>query len=87
MKTLIKYKLKSLFLIVFLYIPTLIYGVEVCKIPSGCQIDEKGICIDCVEQEFEEDKLERKIEEVKWTPSQGQFFSWVKVYFSLFFIV
>ncbi len=24
---------------------------------------------------------------LKWTPSQGQFFSWVKVYFSLFFIV
>ena len=25
--------------------------------------------------------------QLKWTPSQGQFFSWVKVYFSLFFIV
>ena len=24
---------------------------------------------------------------MKWTPSQGQFLSWVKVYFSLFFIV
>ena len=65
METLKKYKLKSLFLIVCLSIPTLIFGVEVCKIPSGCQIDEKGICIDCVEQEFEEeteeDKSERKI--------------------------
>ena len=24
---------------------------------------------------------------LKWTPSQGQFFSWIKVYFCLFFIV
>ena len=61
MKTLIKYKLKSLFLIVFLSIPTLIFGVEVCKIPSGCQIDEKGICIDCIEQEFEEETEEEKL--------------------------
>ena len=77
MKTLIKYKLKSLFLIVCLSIPTLIFGVEVCKIPSGCQIDEKGICIDCVEQEFEEeteeDKLERKIEEEKVQEERNQF--------------
>ena len=77
MKTLIKYKLKSLFLIVCLSIPTLIFGVEVCKIPSGCQIDEKGICIDCVEQEFEEeteeDKLERKIEEEKEQEERDQF--------------
>ena len=77
MKTLIKYKLKSLFLIVCLSIPTLIFGVEVCKIPSGCQIDEKGICIDCVEQEFEEeteeDKLERKIEVEKEQEKRDQF--------------
>jgi len=77
LKTLIKYKLKSLFLIVCLSIPTLIFGVEVCKIPSGCQIDEKGICIDCVEQEFEEeteeDKLERKIEEEKEQEERDQF--------------
>ena len=62
MKTLIKYKLISLFLIACLSIPTLIFGVEVCKIPSGCQIDEKGICIDCVEQEFEEETEEDKLE-------------------------
>ena len=65
MKPLINYKLNSLFLTVCLSVPTLILGVEVCKIPSRCQIDEKGICIDCVEQEFEEeteeDKSERKI--------------------------
>ena len=60
MRTLIKYKLKCLFVIVCLSIPTLIHGVEVCKIPSGCQIDEKGVCIDCVEVESEEEKLRKK---------------------------
>ena len=77
MKTLIKYKLKSLFLIVCLSIPTLILGVEVCKVTSGCQIDEKGICIDCIEQEFEEeteeDRLERKIDVEKEQEKKDQF--------------
>ncbi len=77
MKTLIKYIQKFLFLIICLPIPTLIFGVEVCKIPSGCQVDEKGICIDCVEQEFEEEteeeKLERKIEEEKEQEKRDQF--------------
>jgi len=86
LKTLIKYKLKSLFLIVCLSIPTLIFGVEVCKIPSGCQIDEKGICIDCVEQEFEEEteeeKLERKIEEEKEQEERDQF--WKNLSFEIF---
>ena len=86
MKTLIKYKLKSLFLIVCLSIPTLIFGVEVCKIPSGCQIDEKGICIDCVEQEFEEEteeeKLERKIEKEKEQEERDQF--WKNLSFEFF---
>ncbi len=63
MKRLIKYKLKSLFLIVCLSIPTLNFGVEVCKIPSGCQIDEKGICIDCIEVESEEETLEKQSKE------------------------
>ena len=59
LKTLIKYKLKSLFLIIYLSIPALILGVDVCKIPSGCKIDEKEICIDCVKQEFEEEAEEK----------------------------
>ena len=41
--------------------PTIVSGVEVCLIPSGCQIDEKGLCIDCVEQEFEEETEEEKL--------------------------
>ena len=65
----IKYSLKSLFLIICLSIPSLIYGVEVCKIPSGCPIDDKGFCESCIEQEFEEEteeeKLEKKIEKEK----------------------
>ena len=77
MKPLIKYKLKSLSLIVCLSIPTLILGVEICKVPSECQIDEKGICIDWIEQEFEEeteeDKLERKIEVEKEQKKRDQF--------------
>jgi len=74
---LIKYSLKSLFLIICLSIPSLIFGVEVCKIPSGCQIDDKGICIDCIEQEFEEEteeeKLEREIEEQKEEEERERF--------------
>jgi len=60
-------KLKCLHFLIFLIVPTTLSGVEVCLIPSGCQIDEKGLCIDCVEQEFdeesEEEKSEREIEE------------------------
>jgi len=61
--------LKSLFLIICISLPSLLYGVEVCKIPSGCQIDDKGFCVGCIEQEFEEETeeeiLEKKIEEEK----------------------
>ena len=73
MKRLIKYKLKSLLLIVCLSIPTLIFGVEVCKIPSGCQIDEKGVCIDCIEEESEEDILEKQSKEEEEKHERDQF--------------
>ena len=54
-------------------IPTLIFGVEVCKIPSGCQIDEKGVCIDCVEVESEEEKLEKQSKEEELHQERDQF--------------
>ena len=73
MKRLIKYKLESLLLIVCLSIPTLIFGVEVCKIPSGCQIDEKGVCIDCIEEESEEDILEKQSKEEEEKHERDQF--------------
>tara|TARA_B110001454_G_scaffold90769_1_gene86536 strand:+ start:99 stop:950 length:852 start_codon:yes stop_codon:yes gene_type:complete len=77
LKTLTRYSLKLLFLIICLSIPSLIYGVEVCKIPSGCKIDEKGVCLDCVEQEFEEETeeeiLEQKIEEEKEQEERERF--------------
>ena len=73
----IKYLLKSLFLIICISIPSLLFGVEVCQIPSGCQIDDKGFCIGCVEQEFEEEteeeKLEKKIEEEKEQEERERF--------------
>ena len=46
--------LKLLFLIICISLPSLLYGVEVCQIPSGCQIDDKGICTDCVKIEEED---------------------------------
>ena len=59
-------KLKCFHFLICLIVPTTVSGEEVCLIPSGCKIDEKGLCIDCVEQEFEEeseeDKSEREIE-------------------------
>ena len=73
MKRLIKYKLESLLLIVCLSISTLIFGVEVCKIPSGCQIDEKGVCIDCIEEESEEDILEKQSKEEEEKHERDQF--------------
>ena len=69
--------IKLLLLIICLSLSSLIYGVEVCKIPSGCQIDDKGICIGCIEQEFEEEteeeKLENKIEEEKEQEERQRF--------------
>ena len=82
MKRLIKYKLDSLFLVVCLSIPTLIFGVEVCKIPSGCQIDEKGVCIDCVEMESEEEKLEKQSKEEELHQERDQF--WKNLRLELF---
>tara|TARA_B100000315_G_scaffold77505_1_gene70898 strand:+ start:324 stop:1160 length:837 start_codon:yes stop_codon:yes gene_type:complete len=73
LKRLIKYKLESLLLIVCLSISTLIFGVEVCKIPSGCQIDEKGVCIDCIEEESEEDILEKQSKEEEEKHERDQF--------------
>ena len=58
--------LTSLFIIICLSVPSFIYGVEVCNIPSGCPIDVSGICIGCIEieeEDTEEYKLEEKIEE------------------------
>ena len=81
MKRPIKYKLKSLLLIVCLSIPTLIFGVEVCKIPSGCQIDEKGVCIDCVEVESEEEKLEKQSKEEELHQERDQFWKNLRLEF------
>ena len=81
MKRLIKYKLKSLLLFVCLSIPTLIFGVEVCKITSGCQIDEKGVCIDCVEVEYEEEKLEKQSKEEELHPERDQFWKNLRLEF------
>jgi len=69
--------LKSLFLIICISLPSLLYGVEVCKIPSGCQIDDKGFCVGCIEQNFEEETeeeiLEKKIEEEKEQEERERF--------------
>ena len=54
---------KILFLIICFSVPSFLFGVEVCKIPSGCQIDDRGICIDCIEQEFEEETEEKLLEQ------------------------
>ena len=81
MKRLSKYKLKSLLIIVCLSIPILIFGVEVCKIPSGCQIDEKGVCIDCVEVESEEEKLEKQSKEEELHQERDQFWKNLRLEF------
>ena len=78
--------LKSLFLIICISLPSLIYGVEVCKIPSGCQIDDKGFCVGCIEQDFEEEteeeKLERKIEKEKEQEERERF--WKNVFLRIY---
>ena len=61
LKPLIRNKLKYFYFLICLFVPTIVSGVEVCLIPSGCQIDEKGLCIDCVEEEFEEETEEEKL--------------------------
>jgi hypothetical protein len=69
---------KSLFLITCLSIPSLIYGVEVCKIPSGCQIDQNGVCFDCVEideEDTEEYKRQKKFVEDREQVSRERFWS------------
>jgi len=82
---LIKYSLKSLFLIICLYLPSLIYAVEVCNIPSGCPIDVSGICIGCIEideEDTEEYKLEKKIDEEKEKRESERF--WKNVSLSIY---
>jgi hypothetical protein len=77
--------LKSLFLIICISLPSLIYGVEVCQIPSGCEIDDKGICSDCVEideEDTEEYKLEKKIEEEKEQEERERF--WKNVFLRIY---
>jgi len=59
--------------------------VEVCQIPSGCQIDDKGICTDCVEideEDTEEYKLEKKIEEEKELEERERF--WKNVFLRIY---
>ena len=76
---------KSLLPIICLSIPSLLFGVEVCKIPSGCQIDEKGACLDCVEideEDTKEYKLEKKFEEDKEQVSRERF--WKNVFLRVY---
>ena len=77
LKILIRNKLKYFYFLICLIVPTIVSGVEVCLIPSGCQIDEQGLCIDCVEQEFEKEtegkKLEKQIKEEKEREEREKF--------------
>ena len=41
-------KLKSFYILICLFIPTVVFGEEVCLKIQGCELDEKGRCIDCV---------------------------------------
>jgi hypothetical protein len=75
----------SLFLIICLYLPSLIYAVEVCNIPSGCPIDASGICIGCIEideEDTEEYKLEKKIDEARKNMESERF--WKNVSLKLY---
>ena len=62
-------------------IPTLIFGVEVCKIPSGCQIDEKGVCIDCENVESEDEKLEKQSKEEELHQERDSFWKNLRLEF------
>ena len=58
----------SIFVITCLYLPSLIYAVQVCDKINGCPIDTSGICIGCIEideEDTEEYKLKEKNEEEK----------------------
>ena len=52
--------------------------MEVCQIPSGCQIDQRGVCLDCVEideEDTEEYKIQKKFEEDREQVSRERFWS------------
>jgi hypothetical protein len=69
---------KILFLIISFSLPSILFGVEVCQIPSGCQIDENGVCLDCVEideEDTEEYKLQKKFEEDREQVSRERFWN------------
>ncbi len=76
---------KILFLIICLSIPSLLVGVEVCQIPSGCQIDQRGVCLDCVEideEDTEEYKIQKKFEEDREQVSREIF--WKNVFLRVY---
>ena len=47
-------KLITSFLLVFLLVPSIVFSELVCPKPSGCPIDENGICLGCIQQEEKE---------------------------------
>ena len=55
MKTLIISKL----IFIFLFIPSIVFGEEVCLKIEGCSLDKKGRCIDCV---WLDDKKDKEVE-------------------------
>ncbi len=62
--------MRTLFLVGLLLIPLSILGGEICLKIQGCRIDQKGLCIDCVEgenkltlQSFEQETLIDNLEE------------------------
>ena len=49
-------KLKSFYILICLFIPSIVFGEEVCLKIDGCSLDEKGRCIDCVWVDDKKDK-------------------------------
>ena len=41
-------KLKSFYILICLFIPTVLFGEEVCLKIEGCSLDNKGRCVECV---------------------------------------
>ena len=63
MKTLIISKL----IFIFLFIPSIVFGEEVCLKIEGCSLDNKGRCIDCV---WLDDKKDKEVETLIVSPSK-----------------
>ena len=65
-------KLITSFLLVFLLVPSIVFSELVCPKPSGCPIDENGVCLGCIQEEKKETTQQKEPQRLPLKPKEKE---------------